>query len=147
MLHNQMHTGKKLFCFCQLPAAHAHTSINKPKLQQVSNPKHPLLLHMLFMRLQSNSTLSSRTSGVIFKTDIDRGKNEVPTYFILQKLFRLNWCLFLTSALLIQHLWITAGSRSPNSSGISSWKMSSHCFMAYTPLDSPQQQAATLALL
>lgn len=110
MLHNPMHTGKKGFCFCKSPAAHAHISINKTKHHQVLNSKHPLLLPMLFtLRLQRSSTPSPRISGVIFKTDTHRRKNEVPTYFILQKLFQLNWCLFMTSALLIQHLWVTAG--------------------------------------
>lgn len=113
-------------------AAHAHISRNKTKQQWVSNSKHPLLLHMLFtMTLQSSSTLSPRTSGAVFKTDTDRGKNEVPTYFILQKLFQLKGYLFMTSVLLIQHLWVTIGSHLLNSNGISTqsvWKVSSHLF-------------------
>lgn len=53
---------KTSYCFCQLPTAHAHISINKMIHQQVFNSRHLLLLNSLFTISPQNSNMIS--SGV-----------------------------------------------------------------------------------
>lgn len=133
-----MHTGKKVFLLLPLTTAHAHLSISKMIHQQVSKAKCLLPLNTLFtMSLQK-----SRQPEPDYQWSLKQIQTEGKIICLFTSTFRnyvswgLDWCWFMTPDLLIQHLWLTAGSCLLNSNGISArptWKTSSHPFHGIYP--------------